>query len=174
MKVERVTGGWRVGVGANELEVPNSTFGSVRLPYPTYLGVIKDSGGIDVWTPAAHVPRGYRRAAQAVLEQVRAKLKEEGQMSENPVSRPWASIFRTGLAEPGDGPRKIRLYLERVKLDSGGYDRHGRYYGRGLPLYRASDDRGDVDIELRANDRAHAKDLVRRRLGDAYDVRFTA
>jgi hypothetical protein len=60
-----------------------------------------------------------------------------------------------------------------LKLDSGGYDQRGTYYGLGLPLYRASDDRGDVDVTLRANDRAHAKDLVRRRLGTAYDVRFT-
>lgn len=171
MKVERVTGGWRVAVGANELEIPSTSFGSLRLPYATYVGVIKDSGGVDVWTPAAHVPRGYRRAAQHLLEQVRDQLKNEGHMS-NPVSRPWASMFRTGLQE-GEGPRPIRLYLERVKLDSGGYDRRGRYYGVGLPLYRASDDRGDVDVEIRANDRAHAKDLVRRRLGDAYDVKFT-
>jgi len=171
MRLERddANKGYRVLVDANELVVPSKTFGGSRLPYATWIGFITDDGAIRVWTPAAYVPRGYRAAAKAVLERARDEILK----GENPITRPWASVFRTGLQEPSQGPRQVRLYLERLKLDSGGYDARGRYFGLGLPLYRASDDRGDVDIELRATDRAHAKDLVRRRLGDSYDVRFT-
>lgn len=172
MRLERDSAnrGYRVLVDANELVVPSKTFGGTRLPYATWVGFIRDDGRIDVWTPAAYVPRGYKAAARALLE----KAKTEVMSKDNPnVTRPWASVFRSGLAEPSDAPRSVRLYLERVKLDSGGYDSRGRYFGLGLPLYRASDDRGDVDVELRATDRAHAKDLVRRRLGPKYDVRFT-
>lgn len=170
MKLERddANKGYRVLVDANELVIPSKTFGGTRLPYATWIGFITDDGVIRVWTPAAYVPRGYRAAAKAVLEKVRDEAKD------NPVTRPWASVFRTGLQEPSQGPRQVRLYLERLKLDSGGYDPRGTYYGLGLPVYRASDDRGDVDVTLRANDRAHAKDLVRRRLGTLYDVRFTS
>lgn len=37
----------------------------------------------------------------------------------------------------------MKIDLERVKLDSGGYDRGGRYFGVGEPLWSYS-----VEVEL--------------------------
>jgi len=48
------------------------------LPYSTWIGVVRENGVIDIWTPAASVPRGYRRAAQVMLEKARDKLVEDG------------------------------------------------------------------------------------------------
>lgn len=51
------------------------------LPYSTYIGAIrKTDGKIDVWTPAAPVPRGYPAAARAMLEKARAQLRTEGKI----------------------------------------------------------------------------------------------
>lgn len=54
-----------VHVDANELDC-----GARRLPYPTCIGTIGPKGKINVWTPAASKPRGYRSAALAMLESV--------------------------------------------------------------------------------------------------------
>ncbi len=53
-----------------------------------------------------------------------------------------------------------RLYLTRVRLDRGGYERDGTYWGVGTPLWAVRDwDRGIH--YLRANDREAAKRVVR-------------
>ena len=63
----------------------------------------------------------------------------------------WADLRRridhaiTDIAEGVDFHREaqapyVRLQAERVRLDQGGYDRGGRYWGRGLPLYRVTAD----------------------------------
>jgi hypothetical protein len=52
-----------------------------------------------------------------------------------------------------------KLSLQRVRLDSGGYDPGGSYWGGGygtLPLYRAENENGDVRY-LRAANRDAAK-----------------
>jgi hypothetical protein len=46
--------------------------------------------------------------------------------------------------------------LERVRLDSGGYDKGGAYWGTPSNLWYASDDAGNEHY-LRAYDRAEAK-----------------
>ena len=54
-----------------------------------------------------------------------------------------------------------RIYLKRVRLDNGGYDENGTYYGisRGEELWWYSD--GDkIDVTTRACHRDHAKRLV--------------
>lgn len=72
----------------------------------------------------------------------------------------------------GDEPKR-RFYLERIRLDSQGYDRHGRYWGVGRPLFQY-DDGGQLIGEVRADDRRHAKELVRRRLSSyPFTVFFT-
>jgi len=48
---------------------------SRALPYTTWIGTIdRASGRIRVWTPAARVPRGYHKAARAMLERVKDAL----------------------------------------------------------------------------------------------------
>lgn len=66
-------------------------------------------------------------------------------------------------------PEPVKLNLQRVRLDSGGYDSGGAYWGAGEPLYRAADDNGLREVELffRARDREHAKELVRAKLPNA-------
>lgn len=56
-----------------------------------------------------------------------------------------------------------KLYVSRIRLDSGGYDSGGAYWGHGAPIYAASDTPvGDmpestVFVTVRAKDRATAK-----------------
>jgi len=55
-----------------------------------------------------------------------------------------------------------KVTAQRVRLDSGGYDKHGRYYGGGrdvLPLYEVQREKpGSYDtIRVRATDSKHAK-----------------
>jgi hypothetical protein len=58
-----------------------------------------------------------------------------------------------------------RMYLQRVYLNSGGYDSGGAYWGVGQPLfgYESAEDGGDDLIQgfIRADDREHAKEQLR-------------
>ena len=56
----------------------------------------------------------------------------------------------------------VKFSLRRVRLNVGGYEygRYGKYYGQGVPLYRAiSDETGEV-LELRAKDHKDAKAII--------------
>jgi hypothetical protein len=58
---------------------------------------------------------------------------------------------------------KAHLSVERVRLNSGGYDRHGRYYGSGAPLYHVSGETSTgryVDEVVRAPSAAAARAMV--------------
>lgn len=58
-----------------------------------------------------------------------------------------------------------KVTLRRVRLDSGGYDETGAYWGIGEPLYWAAADSGvEYDETFRAGDRAEAKAYVRETL----------
>jgi hypothetical protein len=62
---------------------------------------------------------------------------------------------------PEDPSVARRLYLQRVRLDSGGYDCGGAYWGHGTePLYRYCSEDGEADGFIRAKDRAAAKAKV--------------
>ena len=54
----------------------------------------------------------------------------------------------------------MRFYLRRVRLNRGGYDDTGRYWGVGQPLYRYTTDDMDEFRYLRATDRDDAKDAI--------------
>ncbi|SRR6266404_403747 len=61
-------------------------------------------------------------------------------------------------------PAKIKVTLQKIRLNNGGYDRSGAYWGVGSPLYiamctYASGD--EVTYYFRARDRDHAKEIVR-------------
>ena len=53
-----------------------------------------------------------------------------------------------------------KLTIKRTKIDSGGYDKNGTYFGIGNPLFWVSDDDGDVDYMIRAYDREEARNKV--------------
>lgn len=54
-----------------------------------------------------------------------------------------------------------RLYLRRIPLDSGGYDKGGAYWGFGQALWWVGSEDGSVDHFLRASSREAAKASVR-------------
>lgn len=90
----------------------------------------------------------------------------------NACSRYGASMGRDSTSERDlrmlDGV-PVKLSLQRVRLDSGGYDSGGAYWGTGEPLWLATGDVDVVDVDgvtmfLRARDRDHAKSLVRAKL----------
>lgn len=73
-----------------------------------------------------------------------------------------ASLGRPSRSYQGDNDTfASKIRLRRVRLDSGGYDQGGAYWGGGTPLYYYYQDQGDVDGYLRARDREHAKTLIR-------------
>lgn len=49
-----------------------------------------------------------------------------------------------------------KVHLRRVRLDSGGYDKGGAYWGQGQPLWAAWDDSGE-QVYIRADSRDAAK-----------------
>ena len=65
------------------------------------------------------------------------------------VSSPYgAPMGRTGKhGEPDEGSA---ITVERVEIDSGGYDEGGAYWGIGEPLFRALSDCGNVESFFRA------------------------
>ena len=79
-------------------------------------------------------------------------------------SRYGAPMGRSGSKGDPDWPYKISL--TRIRLDSGGYDSGGAYWGHDQPLYWASAASGDpgvsdLDMFLRAPSREAAKAAVR-------------
>lgn len=75
-----------------------------------------------------------------------------------------------GRPNRGDAvPQLARWTLQRVRLDQGGYDRGGAYWGQGERLYWASC--SDVERFFRAPDRDSAKATVRSEFPDARFLR---
>ena len=63
-----------------------------------------------------------------------------------------------------------KCHLQKITLDSGGYDSGGAYWGLGEPLYCAQDSEGSR-LFVRANSREQAKEKVLS-LSLAHDVTF--
>ena len=57
----------------------------------------------------------------------------------------------------------VKFHLERIRLDSGGYDNGGAYWGNGAPLYYAHGDGAEErqEVFLRAYNRDDAKKQLR-------------
>lgn len=86
MRIKRsdVNRGWfTVHVDPNELVVGSGK----RLPYGTTIGVVRPSGRIDVWSPAASKPRGYREAAKRMMEDARDELCRSGELTTKACKR---------------------------------------------------------------------------------------
>jgi hypothetical protein len=65
----------------------------------------------------------------------------------------------------------MKLSLQRIRLNSGGYDPNGTYFGWGAPLYWYANDEGTVDAMLRASSRAEAKRKVLEKYPNAHFYR---
>lgn len=77
----------------------------------------------------------------------------------------WCGDPRRGAAlgratYEGDRNYSGKLYLRRIRLDSGGYDVNGTYFGHGGPLFWCASDDTTIDFMLRASDRKDAKRKV--------------
>jgi hypothetical protein len=66
---------------------------------------------------------------------------------------------------------KMKFYIQRVRLNQGGYTDKGQYFGTGRPLYSFQSQDGNIDDFLRAEDREEAKQFIRKRYW-AYDIVF--
>ena len=53
--------------------------------------------------------------------------------------------------------QKPKYFLHRVRLDRGGYDANGRYYGSGAPLFEYEAADGSASYRFRARDREDAE-----------------
>lgn len=75
-----------------------------------------------------------------------------------PMGRPHTGVYQYAQRGP--------FYLREIKLDKGGYDPGGAYWGarpKGCKLYGALSEDGNAQTYVDAEDRTHAKELVRRR-----------
>lgn len=61
----------------------------------------------------------------------------------------------------------VKLVLQRVQLDSGGYDSNGTYFGSGDPLYWYASEDYSIESQIRAHDRNEAKEKIRGRFPNA-------
>lgn len=86
-------------------------------------------------------------------------------LREHPVNCRCGSPMGSANVQ-GDSTEK--LYLQRIRLDSGGYDPSGTYWGSGQPLYCAFGEDG-TESYYRAWSREEAKQKV---LKDNPSARF--
>lgn len=70
-----------------------------------------------------------------------------------------------GRPRNGTGTRK-KCRLFEVKLDTGGYDNGGAYWGSGQKLWACLDDLGGAIAFVRARNRADAFEEVVKQVGD--------
>lgn len=78
------------------------------------------------------------------------------------ASKGWGGDPRRGAAVGrttvlGDPGYAGSLLFRRVRLDSGGYDVNGTYFGAGNPLYWYASNDGTIDGVLRAQSRTEAR-----------------
>jgi hypothetical protein len=73
-----------------------------------------------------------------------------------PAQRKVGGAYGSPMGRRSDSELTGKLHLRRVRLDRGGYDTGGAYWGVGAPLWVAWDDDGN-ERYLRARDRDAAK-----------------
>ena len=67
-------------------------------------------------------------------------------------------------AKPGPADLPYKFHLQRLRIDAGGYDQGGAYWGLGAPLFWVCDDAthsAPVEMFLRAPDREAVKSKIR-------------
>ncbi len=70
-----------------------------------------------------------------------------------------AALGRSAIRDE-DSEYEGVIHLRRVRLNSGGYDRNGTYFGGGAPLYWYANKDGTIDGMTRASGREHAREIV--------------
>ena len=64
----------------------------------------------------------------------------------------------------------MRISLQRIRLNSGGYDSNSRYWGIGPPLYNVTID-GEVAGQIRAKHNFESKEATTTRVKEAIGKR---
>lgn len=85
-------------------------------------------------------------------ETSRATIKANGR---TPFYAAVSSPYGAPMGRVERGPASGKVYLARVRIDSGGYDPGGAYWGIGMNLYCAWND--DCEVYFRAPTREAAK-----------------
>jgi len=123
---------------------------AVMSPAPRGGASSREPGALD----AASVMRNRGRSSPAAERYARSS---PGGWGGDP-SRGAALGRRT---EAGSADFGGKLALIRIKINRGGYDAQGTYFGTGEPLFNLSDEDGDIDRTFRAHDRKAALAMAR-------------
>lgn len=62
---------------------------------------------------------------------------------------------------------KGRLFYSKIRLNKGGYDSLGTYFGVGVPLYWVHSEDCTIDFVIRASSRQQARRIILMRYPDA-------
>lgn len=82
-----------------------------------------------------------------------------------------AALGRSSIRAEEPESFRGKLTLRRIRIDSGGYDSNGTYFGFGAPLYwyACEDENGEtiIDDMIRADSREGAKEKIRAKYPNA-------
>jgi len=125
-----------------------------------YLGDWKRGAPMGRPDVGAHIEAKHLRKRRANVESRLEWMREIGEAREAEhvaaqLAKIDAELGALNLAAP------LKFTLQRVRLDSGGYDPQGAYWGAGQPLYWAADESGEIELTFRAEDRDDAKAYLR-------------
>lgn len=88
-------------------------------------------------------------------------------MTAAPSTEPVAGRYGAPLGRPSRGAVEqpgAKLHLARIRIDSGGYDRGGAYWGHGGWLWEAWDDAGEVYLTGRVYAGSEERKAMLRRM----------
>jgi hypothetical protein len=102
------------------------------------------------------------RESILTLEQcLRHRMVETNTRTDPEIRKRYAEAYRLETMAATGKLADVKVSLRRIRLNNGGYDSGGAYWGLGGPLYWAGSDCGTVDLWFRAGDRNAAKAHVR-------------
>lgn len=116
--------------------------------------------GAAMGRPSAETDPDALRAEIERLNQYAATARRCGEWAEADEYQEHARDLGRRL-EAIESRAPVKVTLRRVRLDSGGYDSGGAYWGLGEPLFWAGTEGGELDSFFRAADRAAAVAHVR-------------
>lgn len=104
-------------------------------------------------------PAGFDRDDHGLIGSFPMVTKKRSRKSSR---KSRASRRSAPRARRGNAPSAMqkRFTVERIRLNSGGYDHGGRYYGTGAPLFSVHDSETDKTSEVRASCASAARQKV--------------
>lgn len=117
----------------------------------------------------ANMGRGWDFAGQPGTADVVVKMYEAAPPATDSERRHYQHAKAFVYAQKYKPFVPGKCSLRKVRINSGGYDVGGAYWGLGPQLWYAGSDCGLIDLWFRAYDRGEAKNYVRERFAN---VRF--